>query len=44
MPVSGLDDAKQKMQDAGVPQHAIDVFADFYRQLVDGATGMIPET
>jgi UTP--glucose-1-phosphate uridylyltransferase len=44
MPVSGLDDAKQKMQDAGVPQHAIDVFADFYRQLVDGATGMIPES
>jgi UTP--glucose-1-phosphate uridylyltransferase len=44
MPVSGLDDAKRKMQDAGVPQHAIDVFADFYRQLVDGATGMIPET
>jgi UTP--glucose-1-phosphate uridylyltransferase len=43
MPVSGLDDAKSKMQAAGVPQHAIDVFADFYRQLVDGATGMIPE-
>ena len=43
MPVSGLDDAKAKMRAAGVPQHAIDVFADFYRQLVDGATGMIPE-
>jgi UTP--glucose-1-phosphate uridylyltransferase len=44
MPVSGLDDAKSKMQAAGVPQHAIDVFADFYRQLVDGATGLIPES
>ena len=44
MPVSGLDDAKSKMQAAGVPQHAIDVFADFYRQLVEGATGMIPES
>jgi UTP--glucose-1-phosphate uridylyltransferase len=43
MAMSGLDDAKRKMQSAGVPQHAIDVFADFYRQLVDGATGMIPE-
>jgi UTP--glucose-1-phosphate uridylyltransferase len=44
MPVSGLDDAKRKMQEAGVAQQAIDVFADFYRQLVDGATGMIPES
>lgn len=44
MPMSGLDDAKRKMQDAGVPPQAIDVFADFYRQLVDGATGMIPES
>lgn len=39
----GLSAATTKMADAGVPQPAIDTFADFYRQLVDGATGMIPE-
>jgi UTP--glucose-1-phosphate uridylyltransferase len=44
MAVSGLDDAKRKMQSAGVPEHAIAVFADFYRQLVEGATGLIPES
>lgn len=31
------------MQDAGIHPRAIDVFADFYRQLADGATGMIAE-
>ena len=43
MPVSGLEQAQQKMPDAGVPQRAIDVFASFYGQLEEGATGMIPE-
>ncbi|NRQ48308.1 UTP--glucose-1-phosphate uridylyltransferase [Aeromicrobium stalagmiti] len=31
------------MTDAGVPQRAIDVFASFYEQLEQGATGMIAE-
>ena len=44
MAVTGLAQAIQKMRDAGVPSQAIDVFADFYGQLVDGATGMIPES
>jgi UTP--glucose-1-phosphate uridylyltransferase len=39
----GLDLATQKMRSAGVSQTAIDVFAHYYRELVDGATGMIPE-
>ncbi|HUS21169.1 MAG TPA: UTP--glucose-1-phosphate uridylyltransferase [Aeromicrobium sp.] len=33
----------QKMRAAGVPQRAIDVFAYYYGELVEGATGMIPE-
>ncbi|MFL6089719.1 MAG: UTP--glucose-1-phosphate uridylyltransferase [Aeromicrobium sp.] len=40
----GLESATQKMRDAGVSQIAIDVFAHYYRELVDGATGMIPES
>ena len=43
MPVIGLEHAIGKMRDANVPQRAIDVFAHYYRELVDGATGMIPE-
>ena len=43
MPVIGLEHAIGKMRDANVPQRAIDVFAHHYRELVDGATGMIPE-
>ena len=44
MPVlTGLELAVQKMRDARVPQRAIDVFAHHYGQLVDGATGLIPE-
>lgn len=31
------------MRNAGVPARAIDVFASFYGQLLDGATGMIRE-
>jgi UTP--glucose-1-phosphate uridylyltransferase len=31
------------MQEAGVPQAAVDTFAYYYAQVVEGATGMIPE-
>ncbi len=41
--MSGLEQAQQRMADAGVAQRAIDVFSDFYAQLEGGATGMIPE-
>lgn len=41
--MDGLAAATQKMLDAGIPQPAIDTFAYYYGQLVDGATGMIPE-
>ncbi len=43
MSVIGLEHAIGKMRDANVPQRAIDVFAHHYRELVEGATGMIPE-
>ncbi len=36
--------AKQRMADGGVPPRAIDVFASFYEQLEQGATGMIRES
>lgn len=32
------------MAEAGVPQRAIDVFGDFYAQLVGGATGLVHES
>ena len=41
--MNGLEQAQQRMADAGVPQRAIDVFSDFYAQLDGGATGMIAE-
>ena len=41
--VSALERATEKMRAAGVPDRAIDVFAYFYGELVEGATGMIPE-
>jgi UTP--glucose-1-phosphate uridylyltransferase len=42
--VTGLEQAQQRMVEAGVPQRAIDVFSAFYGQLQEGATGMIPES
>lgn len=42
--MEGLQIAKERMSRAGVPQQAIDVFENFYHQLEDGATGLIPET
>lgn len=39
----GLASARAKMRDAGVADQAIEVFAHYYRQLEDGATGVIRE-
>lgn len=36
--------ALARMADAGMDQTARDIFADYYRQLADGATGLIDET
>lgn len=41
--MSGLDQARQKMADAGVAPEAIEVFSHYYEQLESGATGLIPE-
>ena len=41
---TGLDRARQKMQDAGASPAAIDVFSHYYRQLEEGATGLIAES
>jgi UTP--glucose-1-phosphate uridylyltransferase len=39
----GLRQAQQKMADAGIAEQAINVFADYYRQLEQGSTGYIAE-
>ena len=39
----GLASARAKMRDAGVADQAIEVFAHYYRQLENGATGVIRE-
>lgn len=41
--MSGLDRARQKMEQAGVAPEAIEVFSHYYAQLESGATGLIPE-
>jgi len=41
---AGLEEARQKMRDAGVDETAIEVFAHYYRLLEYGETGMIPES
>lgn len=43
MSATGLERATARMRDAGMPQLAIDVFADYYHQLEQGRTGLIPE-
>lgn len=43
MSAEGLQQAIDKMQEAGVSQPAIRVFSDFYRQLEEGGTGLIRE-
>ena len=40
----GLEQARTKMQEAGVDPVAIDVFAHYYRLVERGETGMIPES
>ncbi len=40
----GLDQARQKMTEAGVDPMAIDVFAHYYRLVESGETGMVPES
>ncbi|MGA9716484.1 MAG: UTP--glucose-1-phosphate uridylyltransferase, partial [Aeromicrobium sp.] len=41
--MSGLEMAQERMRSAGVAERAIDVFTAFYRQLGEGATGLIRE-
>jgi UTP--glucose-1-phosphate uridylyltransferase len=41
---AGLNQARNKMLDAGVDEVAIDTFAHYYRLLEYGETGMIPES
>ena len=40
----GLTLATEKMRAAGVTDTAIAIFADYYAQLVSGATGLVPES
>ncbi len=40
----GLSLAREKMGAAGVTDTAIAIFADYYAQLVSGATGIVPES
>ncbi len=42
--MEGLRVAMERMSRAGVPQQAIDVFENFYHQIEDGSTGLIPES
>jgi UTP--glucose-1-phosphate uridylyltransferase len=41
--MSGLDQARKKMEQAGIAPEAIEVFSHYYAQLESGATGLIPE-
>lgn len=43
MTQTGLDQARQKMRRAGVPDLAITVFTHYYTELEAGETGMLPE-
>ena len=43
MSEAGLASAQQKMREDGLPEAAIKVFSDYYRQLEDGQTGLIDE-
>lgn len=44
MSPGGLQQAIRKMQDRGVDERAIRVFEHYYAELVDGATGTVPES
>ncbi len=39
----GLEQARRKMTEAGVPERAVEVFTQHYRDLESGATGIIAE-
>ncbi|MEE4608709.1 MAG: UTP--glucose-1-phosphate uridylyltransferase [Desulfobacteraceae bacterium] len=41
MPEAHLEAFQIKMRQAGLPREIIDTFGDYYRQLVDGETGLI---
>jgi UTP--glucose-1-phosphate uridylyltransferase len=43
-PVDGLGASTEKMRREGLPDAAIDTFAHYYEQLVEGETGMLPES
>jgi UTP--glucose-1-phosphate uridylyltransferase len=40
----GLEQARRKMEEAGIDPVAIDVFAHYYKLVESGETGMIPES
>jgi UTP--glucose-1-phosphate uridylyltransferase len=42
--VDGLRASVEKMRREGLPDAAIDTFEHYYRQLAEGATGMLPES
>ena len=42
--VDGLQASVEKMRREGLPDAAIDTFEHYYRQLAEGATGMLPES
>jgi len=44
MSVEGLQQARDKMAEAGVDPVAIDVFGHYYRLVESGETGMVPES
>lgn len=44
MSEEGLARAQQKMREDGAPEVAINVFTDYYHQVEEGATGLIPES
>jgi UTP--glucose-1-phosphate uridylyltransferase len=44
MSEQGLQQAREKMTEAGVDPVAIDVFAHYYRLVESGETGMVPES
>jgi UTP--glucose-1-phosphate uridylyltransferase len=41
--VDGLEASVRKMRGEGIPDAAINTFEHYYRQLAEGATGMLPE-
>jgi UTP--glucose-1-phosphate uridylyltransferase len=44
METQGLELAQHKMRGAGVAENAITVFSHYYRQLAEGATGVVAES